>query len=369
MLRAVLFDVDFTLVAARAGARARGVPGGRRSSTASTLDPARYEDARLPALDDLQRHPELVHDEEIWIAFTEDIVRGMGGDASGAACVRGRAWCGDGSDHENFSSTTTRCPCSPTLRRHGARDRARLERAARPGGVRRPSRARRRRLRGLEGARARRSRTRRSSRPRSARLGVEPAEAAMVGDSDEDDIEGARALGMTRDPARPRRPAPGGAGPHRRTAALPAALGFRRTDSGEAVLCGWHAAGRALAALSAGPASRRHASVWAPSGASSPCAGGDAEVRSRLRRVATGPTQTSSPSQRLEPLGQRPACAKTAASSAASASCVVVVLAGGELGPPDELAQPDEELRLERGDRQPASVGRLVDPVARQRRR
>ena len=37
---------------------------------------------------------------------------------------------------------------------------------------------------------------RRSSRRALAGLGVQPADAVMVGDSYEDDIEGARALGM-----------------------------------------------------------------------------------------------------------------------------------------------------------------------------
>jgi putative hydrolase of the HAD superfamily len=77
-LRAVLFDVDFTLC--RPGPEL-GPDGyatlGREYGL--ELDPERYEGARLAAIDDLERHPELDHDEEIWIRFTEDIVRGMGG--------------------------------------------------------------------------------------------------------------------------------------------------------------------------------------------------------------------------------------------------------------------------------------------------
>ena len=63
MLKAVLLDVDFTLFRpgpelgpdgyARVGAR-HGLE----------LDGSRYEEARLGALADLQRHPELVHDED-----------------------------------------------------------------------------------------------------------------------------------------------------------------------------------------------------------------------------------------------------------------------------------------------------------------
>src|SRR5438477_6220751 len=78
-LRAVLFDVDFTLAKpgpelGPEGYRRRGEQFGLR------LDPARYEEARAAAVAALQRHPELVHDEEIWIEFTERIVRGMGGE-------------------------------------------------------------------------------------------------------------------------------------------------------------------------------------------------------------------------------------------------------------------------------------------------
>ena len=43
---------------------------------------------------------------------------------------------------------------------------------------------------------------------------------------------------------------------------------------------------------------------------------------------------------------------------------VVVVLPICELGPVEELAQPREELRLERADRELAAVGGRVDAVA-----
>ena len=83
---AVLFDVDFTLVmpgpelgpeAYRSLAEARGL----------RLDTSRYADARVAAIDDLERHPELDHDEAIWMRFTEDIVRGMGGDGPEVGAV------------------------------------------------------------------------------------------------------------------------------------------------------------------------------------------------------------------------------------------------------------------------------------------
>src|SRR5438105_1784516 len=99
-LRAVLFDVDFTL--ARPGPEL-GPEGYARAGERHglRLDPARYEAARDAALVDLRRHPELEHDDEIWFRFTERIVRGMGGDADSAyACAVEitRGW----ERHENF---------------------------------------------------------------------------------------------------------------------------------------------------------------------------------------------------------------------------------------------------------------------------
>ena len=205
--------------------------GASASSTASTSTRPLRATRALAALDDLQRHPELVHDEEIWIAFTEDIVRGMGGDARARARARS-TWCGAGSDHDELRA----------LRRRAARARrAAPPRAARSGSSRTASAtwrssppttgststspSARRRTGGP-------SRTPRSSRRALGALGVEPAEAAMVGDSYEDDIEGARALGMrailldrdgrpprrARPDRRPRRP-PGG--PRPRSAVAP----------------------------------------------------------------------------------------------------------------------------------------------------
>jgi putative hydrolase of the HAD superfamily len=76
---AVLFDVDFTL--AKPGPLL-GPEGYREAGEryGLTLAPERYAAARAAAVDDLEHHTELEHDEEIWIRFTADIVRGMGGD-------------------------------------------------------------------------------------------------------------------------------------------------------------------------------------------------------------------------------------------------------------------------------------------------
>ena len=84
-----------------------------------SLDPERYEEARVAAFADLRMHPELEHDEEIWVAFTEDIVRGMGGDADGArACAVEivRRW----EIHANFDLYDDAFPCSRRSGRTGS---------------------------------------------------------------------------------------------------------------------------------------------------------------------------------------------------------------------------------------------------------
>src|SRR3990172_12845072 len=119
MLRAVLLDVDFTLF--RPGPEL-GPEGYARAGERHglQLDPARYQQARLAALTHLEQHPELEHDEEIWVTFTEDIVRGMGGvaDAARACAVEiVREW----ERHENFFLYDDALPAIAALRAHGLR--------------------------------------------------------------------------------------------------------------------------------------------------------------------------------------------------------------------------------------------------------
>jgi putative hydrolase of the HAD superfamily len=191
--RAVLFDVDFTLF--RPGPEL-GPEGYRRigSRHGLTLDPGRYAEARLAAIEVLQHDRELVHDDEVWIAFTEQIVRGMGGDADGArscATEMVREW----ERHENFTLYEDALPTLDELRRHGLliglvtngqRD---LEEFVEHHGLV---------VDAMVG-----SRLHGRIKPHPSifgaaleALGVTIQEAAMVGDSVEDDIEGARALGM-----------------------------------------------------------------------------------------------------------------------------------------------------------------------------
>jgi putative hydrolase of the HAD superfamily len=189
---AVVFDVDFTLAKpgpdlgpegyARLGAR-----------YGLTLDPARHDDARRAALVDLKRHPELDHDEEIWIRFSQRIIEGMGGagDTYAAACEMEGAW----AHAHHFELYEDALPTLEALRDRGlklgllsnsARD---LEEfvghhgltvdavlTSRVHGKTKPHETIFRRMLEL--------------------LDVLPGDALMVGDTIEDDVEGATAVGM-----------------------------------------------------------------------------------------------------------------------------------------------------------------------------
>jgi len=193
VLKAVLFDVDFTLF--RPGPEL-GPEGYRRLGERHglTLEPARYEEARLHAVEVVQQHPELVHDEEIWIAFTEQIMLGMGGESGrcrACAVAMVREW----ERHENFHLYEDALPVLDALRRHGLRlglisngqrdlvefaEHHRLEVDIAVGSTDHG-----------------RIKPHPSIFERTlAALEVGASEAVMVGDSYADDIEGARALGM-----------------------------------------------------------------------------------------------------------------------------------------------------------------------------
>jgi putative hydrolase of the HAD superfamily len=193
MLRAVLFDVDFTL--ARPGPELGPdgyVRAGERHGL--RLEASRYEAARDAALVDLRRHPELEHDDEIWFRFTERIVRGMGGDADSAydcAIEITRGW----ERHENFELYDDVPDALAALRAAGLRI----------GLVSNSARDVREFARhhaldvdaGISSFHHGRTKPHASIfRAVLDLLGVEPANAAMVGDTIADDIDGARALGM-----------------------------------------------------------------------------------------------------------------------------------------------------------------------------
>jgi putative hydrolase of the HAD superfamily len=193
VLRAVLFDVDFTLF--RPGPEL-GPEGYRRLGERHglTLDPVRYSDARAAAIETLQGDRELVHDEEVWIAFTEQIVLGMGGDAPRArscAVDMVREW----ERHENFALYEDALPVLDNLRTRGIKiglvsngqrdlDEFTSHHALEVDAV--------------VGSKAHgRVKPHASIFVAALRaLDVTPDQAAMVGDSYEDDIEGARAIGI-----------------------------------------------------------------------------------------------------------------------------------------------------------------------------
>lgn len=194
MLAAVLFDVDFTL--ARPGPELGG-EGFRRAGERHglRLDPDRYEEARLGAIADLQRHPELVHDGEVWLAFTEDVLRRMGGDpvrarACAAELVRG--W----EQHENFFLYDDALPALEAVRAHG------LKVGLVSNGQRDLEEFAAHHRLEVDVAVGSLAHGRQKPHPSIfeaalGALGVTAAQAAMVGDSAEDDIAGAAALGMT----------------------------------------------------------------------------------------------------------------------------------------------------------------------------
>jgi putative hydrolase of the HAD superfamily len=193
VLRAVLFDVDFTLARPGPELGPEGyVRAGKRHGL--TLEVARYDAARDAALVELRRHPELEHDDEIWFRFTERIVRGMGGEADSAydcAVEITRGW----EQHENFELYDDVPDALAALRSadlriglvsNSARD---VREFARHHGLDVDA--------GISSFHHGRTKPHASIfRAVLDLLGVEPAEAAMVGDTIADDIEGALALGM-----------------------------------------------------------------------------------------------------------------------------------------------------------------------------
>jgi len=191
-LRAVVFDVDFTI--ARPGPDL-GPEGYRRVGERHglDLDPALHDEARRDALAALKRHPELDHDEEIWVLFTQRVIEGMGGTGNTytAAVEMTHAW-----DHaQHFELFEDAVPTLETLRAHGlgvgllsntARDLEAFVTHHR-----------------LEVDAVLTSRMHGKTKPHIAifarileLLGVDAARAVMVGDTIEDDVDGARAAGM-----------------------------------------------------------------------------------------------------------------------------------------------------------------------------
>ena len=187
-----MFDVDFTIAKPGPDLGPEGYQRlGERHGL--VLDPARYDEARRAALVDLKRHPELDHDEEIWIRFTQRIIEGMGGvgDTYSAAVEMEGAW----SLAQHFELYEDALPTLDALRDRGlklgllsnsARDmddfvahhRLTVDAvlSSRAHGKTKPHETIFRRMLEL--------------------LDVPPDAAMMVGDTVDDDIDGALAVGM-----------------------------------------------------------------------------------------------------------------------------------------------------------------------------
>jgi putative hydrolase of the HAD superfamily len=192
-LRAVLFDVDFTLC--RPGPELSADRYARIAARHGiTLDAGRYDDAREAAVLNLKRHPELLHDESIWHRFTEEIFVGMGGPetlAGECATEIEEGW----GVSENFELFEDVLPVLEELRR------ARLRIAVVSNGIRDLSVFVAHHRLDVDAIVDSRSHGRVKPHPTIfqaalAALAVAPEDAVMVGDSIEEDIEGARALGM-----------------------------------------------------------------------------------------------------------------------------------------------------------------------------
>jgi putative hydrolase of the HAD superfamily len=192
-LRAVLFDVDFTIAKPGPDLGPEGYQRlGRRFGL--ELDPTRYGEARARAVEALERHPELDHDEEVWVLFTEQIIRGMGGDSDRTyecAVEMTRAW-----EHaHNFQIFEDVLPALTELRNRGLKL-ALVSNTGRDLDVFVTHH-------GLDVDAVVTSGVHGKTKPHPTifmaaleRLDVSPADAVMVGDSVEDDVDGARAVGM-----------------------------------------------------------------------------------------------------------------------------------------------------------------------------
>jgi len=192
-LRAVLFDVDFTLC--RPGPELSPERYARIASRHGiALDAARYDDAREAAALNLKRHPELLHDDTIWHRFTAEIFVGMGGPeeiASECATEIEQGW----EVSENFELYEDALAVLDELRA------AQLRLGLVSNGIRDLSEFvahHRLDVDAIVGSRAHGYVKPHPTIFQAAlqQLDVEPTEAAMVGDSLEEDVEGARALGM-----------------------------------------------------------------------------------------------------------------------------------------------------------------------------
>ena len=192
-LRAVLFDVDFTLC--RPGPELSAERYARIAARHGlTLDVDRYEEAREAAALNLKRHPELLHDDTIWHRFTEEIFIRMGGAeavASECATEIEQGW----EVSENFELFEDALPVLEELRA------VELRIGLVSNGIRDLNEFVAHHQLDVDVAIGSRAHGRVKPHPTIFQaalehLGAAPDESVMVGDSLAEDVEGARALGM-----------------------------------------------------------------------------------------------------------------------------------------------------------------------------
>jgi putative hydrolase of the HAD superfamily len=192
VLRAVVFDVDFTIARPGPDLGPEGyVRLGARHGLA--LDAALYDDARRAAFAALKRHPELDHDQEQWVLHTQRVIEGMRGtgDTYAAAVEMTANW-----EHaHHFELFDDARPALTILRAHGLRV-GLLSNTERDLELFVAHH-------GLEVDAVLTSRSHGKTKPHETiflrmleLLDVDAADAVMVGDTIEDDVEGARAVGM-----------------------------------------------------------------------------------------------------------------------------------------------------------------------------
>jgi HAD superfamily hydrolase (TIGR01549 family) len=192
VLKAVVFDVDYTIARPGPDLGPEGyVRLGARHGL--ELDASRYDQARRDALTTLKRHPELDHDEEIWVLFTERIIVGMGGtgDTYAAALEMERSWV----HAHHFEIYEDALPTLQAVRDRGLKI-GMLSNSARDLDAFVAHH-------GLIADAVLTSGAHGKTKPHATifkrileLLEVDADEALMVGDTIEDDIEGARAVGM-----------------------------------------------------------------------------------------------------------------------------------------------------------------------------
>ncbi len=189
----MLFDVDFTL--SRPGPEL-GPDGFWETGERHGLELARdrYEEAHAAALVSAHNASSHEHDEEVWIRFTERVLIGMGADPTrsrpAAVDLVGEWGC-----HENFDLYDDALPALDDLRRRG------LKLGLVTNGHRDIDEFVVHH--GLQVDVAVGSKAHGLMKPHPsifevalAALGVAATEAAMVGDSPDHDVAGARAIGM-----------------------------------------------------------------------------------------------------------------------------------------------------------------------------